>query len=354
MTAFRYFPILKSKTGELLALEWIRPRVRASVVPVWELVPPGEKSDALATARAQAGDLVDVWGGDGHILVDPALFGSGSVAAEAVSAFFGAARGQVKAVPVYSARLGPAARAAVTAEAAKCGHGLAVRVRADDFRSIEALGAMLVQMRHDAGIGPADTDLIVDLGAIAQALPDEAVDQTAAAISRIPRLREWRSFAIASGAFLRNLSEYKPGRTYRLDRHDWDLWRRLCEPGMLPRRPEYSDYGVHHPDLPPEMKGRGRPGSPSLRYTVERQFLAVRGARSAGEPALPEQFRERCRELVTERTVNRFFSEGDERIVRCAAGTLSSGGQSHWRAVATDHHLTQVWTQLASLGDGGE
>ncbi len=352
MSTVRYFPILKSKTGERLALEWLRGRVRAGITPVWELVvPAGPKPDVGAFVRGQAFELAEVWSG-GRILVDGALLGPDEAAAGALREFFQLARGRLQAVPVYSAKLGAAARAAVTSAAASGGCGLAVRVRPADFRASPGLAVMLETACREAGVGPAQTDLIVDLGAIAQALPDEAVDQTAAAIARIPYLQQWRSFAVASGAFPQNLTRYEPG-IHRIARHDWDLWLRLCAPGMLPRRPDYSDYGVHHPELPPQIPGRA--GSPSLRFTAPHQFVAVRGRRKAGQTARPEQFRERCRELLKENgLVDRFFSEGDERIVRCAGGTLSNGAQSHWRGVSTEHHLTQVWDQLASLAAGGE
>jgi hypothetical protein len=229
--------------------------------------------------------------------------------------------------------------------------GCSIRISAIDLLKGDTQLPFIDAVLSKPGLSPRMTDLIVDFGAVTTAKSEIEIAEAAFRISQIPALHEWRTFAVAAGAFPENLTKFSPGMIERTPRMDWNLWQQIVATGVLSRRPDFGDYAVQHPDLPPPLKGP-RPASPSLRYTVDDHWLVVRGKREKGQVARPSQFRDRCLQLVGQKEfAGQWLCEGDEAIARCAAGSVSNGDQSFWRAVATDHHITLVWDRLADIAD---
>src|SRR6185503_9058309 len=83
---------------------------------------------------------------------------------------------------------------------------------------------------------------------------------------KIPHLTRWRTFTVISGAFSKDLTEYKKNGQYTRQRDDWSFFR-AHENTRLERRPTYGDYGIQYGlyEEPPEHSNP----SASIRYTSE-------------------------------------------------------------------------------------
>lgn len=349
MRTFHYVPILKSRAGETRALHWVRGRVRPNLLPIWELV-PGSSPENSQPIR-DASQLTEAWGAEQRVLVDHTHISARFGTAEAMIHarwFYEKCLGRTRAIPVLRRANGPELNQALLARVDKM-EGCAIRVASNDVLRGTHLLPFLEETLATAGLTARAVDLIVDFGVVASATSELEIAEAAYRLARIPALQEWRTFAITAGAFPENLTKFCPGKVERTPRADWNLWQQIVATRALPRNPDFGDYAVQHPDLPPPVKGPRR-ASPSLRYTVDNYWLVVRGKREKGQVARPSQFRDRCLQLVGEREfAGQWLCEGDEAIARCAAGSVSNGDQSFWRAVATDHHITLVWDRLADL-----
>lgn len=347
MPTFHYSPILKAKTGEIRALQWLRGRVRPNLMPIWELLPKLHNEsfrDAL--------QLAECWGTEHRILVDHGHIAARDGELEAahhVRSFFEFCSGRARAIPVLRPSNGIELNVALLSQV-QGNEGCAFRIPANEIlRSYSAVLSLIALAFQRVRVCPSSIDLIVDFGALPENVSELQIAETARGLANIPALREWRTFVVAAGAFPVDLKNFVPGTVQRTPRADWDLWRQLVRSGLLPRTPEFGDYAVQHPNLPPTIDGPVR-ASPSLRYTADDYWLVVRGKRDKGQPARPSQFRDRCIQLVERAEfAGQFLCDGDEAIARCAAGSVSNGDQSFWRAVATDHHITLVWDRLMDI-----
>jgi hypothetical protein len=85
-----------------------------------------------------------------------------------------------------------------------------------------------------------------------------------------------------------------------------------------------------------------------LRYTTDEDWLVFK-ERNVIRHGF-DQFNSICRTLVGRREFKGAgYSAGDTAISACAVPGSSSGNAMTWRRIGTNHHLTLVVDQLASL-----
>src|SRR5439155_10609550 len=128
----------------------------------------------------------------------------------------------------------------------------------------------LRQLLRDLGTKPNHVDLIVDFEEYYHAAPDfrEVCD-------KVPVVERWRTFTIACGAFLKDLSSIKANDTRELKRFDWQRWVQESGRTDFPRRPSFGDYSVQFARYiePP----KGAKVSASVRYALPKKWLILRG-----------------------------------------------------------------------------
>jgi hypothetical protein len=85
-----------------------------------------------------------------------------------------------------------------------------------------------------------------------------------------------------------------------------------------------------------------------LRYTVDDHWYIGRGQQVKAHGF--EQYRGMCETLVRQPYfMGAAYSDGDRIIQECADGIGTTGNLTVWATVATNHHLTKVVDDLASL-----
>jgi Beta protein len=168
-----------------------------------------------------------------------------------------------------------------------------------------------------------------------------------AVLSQTPLLGEWRRIVFASASFPENLSEVDAATVTTLPRIEAQLWERLKRRGGLRQDTLFGDYAIAHP-VPTELDPRTMRMSASIRYTTAENWLILKG-RNVRQYGFDQYF-ELCRTLVTRpEYAGEDYSWGDRFIARCARGAGGPGNATTWRKVGTNHHVTLVAHELASV-----
>ncbi|MDE1182147.1 hypothetical protein [Paraburkholderia sp.] len=237
---------------------------------------------------------------------------------------------------------------AVAAIAAVDGKGACIRLVVDDFTP--DLSTRIAALLGQIGLGTHACDLIIDCAedvassATAQGLVWKAL------LDQLPAMNEWRSLTVAAAAFPAALpaAAYRPHGTS--PRSDWLGYKALIR--MLPkgyRKPTFSDYAVAHPRTE-LMDPRMLDPNAKIKYTIDDAWFIAMGVqvKKFGRA----QYADVCR-IITHATPPIFygaaFSYGDEYIDECANRGGSTGGASTWPTVASNHHITKVVSDVASL-----
>ena len=370
----RYLPILKSRQGELKALEAMESPIGDDFTPIVELVEVdldglngvevGERLDKLAAKVARAWPagrprvVVDTFG----IEVDTEVTSWG-LHGEAVPLDPITARllerlrdAGLRAVPVI--RLSDQ-RAYIDSLTGLVGDqpepGACLRIGGEDLDdTMVPLDQAVERLLAEYELDPDDVDLVLDFGALTD-------DNTLAMASRLARFvlpsldrAAWRSFSLGSGAFPVNLAEVSAFSIAEIPRRDRQLWVQLSSL-RLRQQLDYTDYAVTHPLL---QTGVAFAAPPQIRYTAGGHWLVMKGRRT--DRRGHKQIFDLCGRLLRDRpseVAPPFQSWGDVWIHDAAknAGVedtvMGPGNASTWRAIATSHHIGHVLHSLSTRNE---
>lgn len=350
MTDNTYLPILKWKAGEQQALKMLDPSIKPSIFPLIELLPESsDPEDPEAPPQDAFPKIVErlasIWG-TLPIAIDVSLIEPEDMVSGTTNLleymFMRARMNGVQAVPVTGFDREPAHDAAVAKIVAADKRGVVVRVVGDEELLEPTLSANLQALCARLGVLPGVVDLVLDWGEVD---PGKHRTIAAGALGVVAEVSDepWRSVTFAAGSFPQ-LFHHVGAIT--ITRGDWAIWQRL-RAQKLGRRVRFGDYAIAHPVfaiLPFS-------GAANIRYTLESEWLVFRGHKLTG-PAYGghAQFVSLAAELAAHPSYcGASFSWGDSYISQCAAGTVSTGNATTWRAVGTNHHLTFVARQLARV-----
>jgi hypothetical protein len=353
-----YVPVLKGKEGEYGALETLKVDVRAQLMPLIEIpdVPYDYANERAAKSLDDhvsgiADRLRRCWQ-DRPLYLDLPWFdkerlSDGRVALEAVLS--DCANRGVEAAPVLSRTSSADYVSAAVRYAAATHIGACVRLLVADFEEDIDLDAEVGRLLTGfAGTNVAPLDLVLDLEDLGRDI-GRAVLVARSVFSMIPRKDEWRRVVLVAASFPEDLSDVDASTITTLPRREWELWKTLQRrPGNLPRRDlVFGDYAIAHP-VTKELDPRTMQMSASIRYTTPDDWLVVKG-RNVRQYGFDQYF-ELCKALVKRAEFSGGdFSWGDTYISDCAAGMTGPGNATTWRKVGTNHHLTLVAQEIASL-----
>lgn len=353
----RYVPILKGKPAEFTALQNADAAVRGGILPIVEVIPPADETDAAAmegACRLAVTKLADGWAEPVAVdagYLDQTLTTLGGLTAVEVLAQAARSRG-LPFLPVVRLSDVPDTVAAAGRVVAADGLGAVVRVGGDDLEEdVSTLDIWLRDLCADLRLTQGDVDLIIDVGAIGQgtsvALAARVVRDL---INGLANIAAWRTLTVASGAFPADLSTVATGTMGLLPRLDAQLWQDLRARPLM-REPDFGDYAIQHPALP---SGAGFAPAPQIRYTVDTAWRIHKGSKK--DPRSNRQFFDICAALVASgEYAGAALSWGDQHIARAAASASGSeqvgpGNATTWRQVGTSHHLATVVNRLATTG----
>lgn len=238
-------------------------------------------------------------------------------------------------------------RAAIEA-ADSVGTGLVFRLASSEWVDLGTPtgDGRLLSLLGETKREPGEVHMILDFADQLSAPLDIFSSVTRTALHGLPLAEEWKSVTVVASGMPIGTSEVGADNSAELPRLEWQLWRSITDSNI--RRPTFGDYGVQHPDPFSDFDPRIMQSAAQLRYTLPLSWLVARGrgVRSRGM----EQIRALAAEVIGHPGYcGPEFSWGDQWLMDCASSECSPGNQMVWRKVGTNHHLTYVVDQLATL-----
>lgn len=328
-----YVPVLRWKRAERVGLRELQENVRRRITPLVELVPIADN-----TPSKLSDEIKKCWGFTPFFLDFINL--PESKHNDFVPTVTGALRaGGMRPILVTGLERSRHYQAAIASVAASDKRGACIRLEPHDLTS-SWLRIHLADVLQLIGLPPEQIDLVVDYQLLSDfALPFQEL------CKRLPHLSRWRTFTVISGAFSKDLTEYKKNAQYTRSREDWLFWQ-AHRNSRLERRPTYGDYGIQHAiyEEPPEYSNP----SASIRYTADDHWVIMRGEGLFNDNGPGNAQYGANAQLLCEREefCGRGFSYGDRYIDDLCKGFGTGTPETLLRA-GTNHHITFVTDQLS-------
>ena len=223
--------------------------------------------------------------------------------------------------------------------------GTAIAIRLEDLMR-PGLRVRIDEIMSNVGAAPAETDLVIDLGAPNFQPYDIFSDALIAAVRLLGDLNDFRNLVLIATAIPATFRDVARGGD-EIPRHDWMFYRTLIT--KLPedmRCPSFGDYTIVHPDFAPidmrMIKSAGK-----LVYTTSSSWVVRKGRAFRDNP---EQMHDHCASIVSSRVFKGpSYSSGDAYIAKCALRVEGPSNQTRWKEVAINHHITHALEDLATL-----
>lgn len=353
-----YVPILKAKQGELLALRHLSTPTKEALTPLIEMVPvPWDFNNEQPSKELsqhlddKTDDIAKAWGTEAPFFLETRwieeVFNDDGVPAAELA--FAAARAKgLEFIPVIGSDSTAILRGLVRNCITQDDRGVCIRISGSSLGRAPLLGDTLNAVVEELALEPREIDLLLDY----ESIPAEHTSALTVALSStllsLPRVAEWRSLTVAAGSFPRNLAGVPTNSVGYQLRAEWKIWRDVIENSSVPRLPAFGDYGIEHPDLAAEVEPWKYTIIPQLRYATEDGWLLFKVSKGDLEPFGP--FRDICQDLVGRQEYSgSSFSWGDEYVSNCSGGSEKTGNATTWRRIGSNHHMTLVVDQIASL-----
>lgn len=364
-----YFPILRWKQAEMIALQRLRVDDKAGITPIIEITPVsflrknrGAATDDSTTTkplvatdptpdpgsalRRHAKQVLRFWGYSpfflelGHLEgVVPPINGR----SHPLSYFADLAREfRLKVVPVTTLNRSAMYESAVANCVSTDGNGVCIRVGPGELLD-DKFALKIEHYQNGLGASPATSDLLIDYGVF-----DPKAPGIAELLSNVPHLQDWRSLIVARGAFPKDLQEFKPG-THRIERSDWTHWVSGLRGSAGLRWPSYSDYAIQYGQYVEPCDGCNP--SASIRYTLTEQWLIMRGEGIRNKDG-PGAAQWNANAILLAEDADFYgpgFSAGDGYISEMSRDQKNHGTAGTWIQAGLNHHMSVVSRQIAAL-----
>lgn len=352
--AKHYVPILTWKQAEQAALLNTPTALRTQFTPLIEIVPIPTDLDTGDPTRTLEGHidpaidkLVTSWGTTLAFFLDP-----GEVALDLSStgtdgAMYVYNSAQARGLPFIPVTGIYRSATDIAAAFSHRQRGVCIRLFSDDLNN-PSLPNDLVQFISNNNITPSDVDIVIDLDAVSR-IPQYALASTSRAlIQALPNITAWRTLTLAGCAFP-DLTGVQGPRLF--PRTEWLVWLQLYSArAALPRLPTFGDYVIQSPEGIDGYDPRFMPMTPAIRYTVNNDWLVIRG-QSSKQIRLAQQYPMMAAQLVASSPpfYGANHSQGCADAAACASGRPGFGSPVVWRRIGTAHHLVVVTGQISAL-----
>jgi hypothetical protein len=360
MTIGPYVPLLKGKTGEFDAIREMPLSKKATFTPLIDIpqmaVESGEETPISLDdyLERKVSRLAKAWAcEDRPVFVD--LFDTDPSARtnggkHPLVRFFELLRDAgVPAIPTTGLDRDVAHQDAVRQIVDIDKRGVCLRLLRDDLAAGFTLSSTLSDVLSQLNLERDQTDLLLDFRKIDADGAADVAATVAKAINSLAGIADWRSLIFSASSMPQSLTEdVKTGTVGEIERVEYRVWTDLVA-RRLRRTPLFGDYGVVHPELTyidPKMVN----ASAAIKYTLSDRWLIVRGRSLRQSPQGFDQFYGLSRSLAKMKEfMGSGYSWGDEEIQKRADRKGTTGNLTTWVAVATNHHLTFVASQVAGI-----
>jgi hypothetical protein len=346
--AYHYVPVLKIKQGEKEALKLISAQHCERITPLLEVV----TRDATKKPKYQEHlDTTFNHLADGATRFPRCFLDTREIEADGPAAandVFARAR----AAGIAFAPVTGISRSADVAAALKHRQdGLVLRLIRPEYEA-GTLKNRLLKFLSAHKLTPEEVDLVIDLGPVNQMIQPGVSSLATQFLAAVPVPQRWRTFTLSSAAIPEGMGGVKRHSHDKARRIDWLSWLEVCEKFNPPRTPSFSDSGIQHPKGVEGFNPLTMPISPSIRYTLDEEWLLIKGQSNKVEP-LKSQYPKLAAKLVKGPLKGEFLGKGHcagcDLVADSAAGKPKLGSGSVWRRIGTIHHVEMVMQGMQNV-----
>lgn len=329
--AYRYVPMLRSKAGEVTALEQLTQQGKTRIFPMFHL-----------TANPPASFVVDLPQAWSQELAIDGLFNFGQTGSTTafVSTISALRQSGMTVIPSVEYNADPAYVAAVK-KLVTAKHPHVVLKAA--LAHLPHIVPWINQQNWPSG----NVDLVVVAGHAADFDPQQFASFVAHALTTtLPTATKWRSVTLATSSAPKDYSGLALGRT-NVPRLCWRLWNTIR--GQFSFQLDYGDFGIAHPDLVEPPGVAMAKASVSVRYAVDDIWIVLKGRPTTGASAQPmgQQYRGHAKTLRADPKFDQLQGcWADQRIVTLGNNPTNSGGRTQWVEIGVNRHLSLICDRL--------
>jgi hypothetical protein len=330
---YRYLPVLKTKAGEITALENLSVAAKARVFPLLRMTSDVSPTVTGALVSKLASVPISLDG-------EHNAFTSSSTSSF-ISLFNHLGSSGVSVIPAISTNADTAyIQAALRLVGKYCSGSVIITTLGD-------LGGVINWCSANS-LRSNEVDLVITAGDAAPFDPNSFARYVYhSIISVLSNGPAWRSVSLHSYSAAKDHGVYNKGRTL-VPRRCWGLWNNICSQS-LPFKIDYSDCGHVHPSLD-EVPGYAMINATvSVRYTINDCWVVIKGSSTRGPAgiAMSDQYKSHAKALLAEHEFNSLSQcWGDDRIRIYAASQGGAGGRKEWVGVLLNRHLSHVCDRL--------
>lgn len=348
-----YLPVLKAKSGEFIALNKLNFSIKSWVYPLLEITKvefDNEDNTKATTLEKHLQKLCDKiikkWPYD-HSFVDAELIKNEAPNGLSSFEYIYNLLSKSNVLPMPVARLDMPVIAEKGLKAVLKKHSVSkigIRVTIEDVESPE-LADDLDDLLTDLELLPSNCHMIFDLMDSDFSKTEDFSDSITALIEAFPRLKEWRTFTLAGGAFPAT-GKLNEG-VQEVIRGDWELYKRVStklkdvDAGFDINFGDYSVVAPGHFVFDPVRMQI----SANIRYTYDGHWYVVKG-KSLKVHKHDQYFDIANKIRSSGYFLGETYSSGDEHLSKCIPGKAKAGNPLVWNWVASNHHITKVVNDL--------
>jgi hypothetical protein len=328
----KYFPVLRTKAGEVDALSNLPAHAKERIFPIIRMTTTVPVTFQAKMHRDLTGFPIALDGANNSAE-------TGSTAAF-LTLLNGLGQGGVPVIPAVRIDDDVAYITTASSLIGQYHTGILVQCALADLNRV---GAWIASQ----GWSQRDVYLIIEAGGVSELDPVSFGGYVATIISgAISVPHNYRQIALYSWSAPKDHGPLPRGRSL-VPRRDWLLWNAVSN--SVPFSLDYSDACQVHPSLE-EIPGYVMAtATVSVRYTIDDNWIVRKGVSTTGPSGQPmsTQYRNHAIALLAEPEFNAISNcWGDTRIRTYAASTTGSGGRPQWAAILLNRHISHVCDRL--------
>lgn len=347
------YPILLSKKGEIVALQYLAQNVKDEISPVIEIVQASiEKKEKQKSGPPKIVYKEDLeaflkthWSFFGNqIVFDFSLFPNIATKIDDVEKL-------IISLLKSGVNIIPAIQINSNSEYVKLVKTLIREYRVNVcFRTSEGSGGFdnfkdeTTKLMQEISVAdPARILLLLDLGYATKDKVNIFGTIGKMSIRSLPhQVSKWLDVVLASSSFPENLGQLRvSSNCHLLPRHEWTIWNNVKKEVDL-GDVKYGDFGTKHPFF----EEANFAGTISIKYTTEENFLVFKGVKTEEHHDGHGQYITHCQKLTKMQEYSgKDFSWGDLRIHEISLENIKdderkTGSSTTWVQISQNHHVT--------------
>lgn len=345
-----YVPFVKAKAGEADALEKLPSKIRARIMPFFDVPRPSSFTDITLERHLQKAvtNIYRTMGSMRVLYVDTfdipldCRCANGEHTLTAIHRHLAA--GNLSPIPVYGFDRDDAYLNAIVHLPHFHALGLCLRLDDLDISIPDELASRVKNLCSDVELPSNKVDIVIDHRSLITKSGNSLRSSSIEAIRALWDEFSYRSVVLSGSNYPRDITPVSSDSIGYLPRTEYGLWKDVSRALRTAIPVRFGDYGIVHPDfvdLGPVPNANAK-----IRYTLEDEWMITRGHQLAEPPGYSQYFGLARQVRNSPYYCGNTFSYGDSYIDLCAARRCTSGNLRTWVAVDMNHHLHYVTAQV--------